>query len=59
MRTIKNKSGSKLVNISHNNGTFICMFCQVCDNEEQVLASTSFYRLSSAQKWANKKLDLH
>lgn len=58
MKTLTNESGSKVVNITNREGVFTCMYCDVCQGEQQVLDSNKYKSEKSAVKWANKKLDL-
>ena len=56
MKTLSNKSGSKVVNITQREGTFTCMYCDVYQGEHQVLDSKEYKSEKMAIKWANKKL---
>jgi hypothetical protein len=56
MQTLKNNTGSKIVNITERQGTFTCMYCDVYQGEQQVLDSKSYASKSAAIKWANKQL---
>lgn len=53
MKSITNKSGSKIVKISSDN---FCMFIQIYNGTEQVLETKSFKRESSAVRWAQSML---
>ena len=56
MKTLRNTSGTKAVNISKTETGFICMYVQVYNGEEQVLESKSYARENACIKWANGKL---
>lgn len=56
MKTLKNQTGTKAVNISKTSAGFICMYVQVYNGEEQVLESKSYTRENACIKWANGKL---
>lgn len=56
MKTIKNTTGSKAVNIKNNNGTFIAMYVQIYNGQEQVLESKDFANQKNAERWANRIL---
>lgn len=58
MKTIKNNTGSKAVNISKDGtGIFRAMFIQIYNGEESVQQSKSFKTINSAEKWAIKILN--
>jgi len=56
MTTISNNSGSKKVNISKNQTSFIANYVQLFCGMEQVLQSKSFANIKNAEKWTNKIL---
>jgi hypothetical protein len=56
METIKNSSGSKLVNIQKNDSMYIAFYCQTYNNIEQVLETKQAAKKSTLVKWAQKKL---
>ena len=57
MKTIKNSTGSKAVNISADGyGSVRAMYVQIYNNEQQVLESKSFASVKNAEKWAANKL---
>lgn len=57
MTTIKNSTGSKVVNIIYNdfNG-YRASYVQVYNLHQQVLEAKSFSTQKDAEKWAGKKL---
>ena len=58
MTTLKNTTGTKLVNISKDaTGTFRAFYCDVYKGKEQVLDSKSYATEKRALKWAESKLD--
>ena len=58
MTTITNTTGSKAVNISNTAPmTFIAMYVQIYNGEQQVLQAKTFTTIKGAQKWANKILN--
>jgi hypothetical protein len=58
MTTIKNNSGSKLVRITTDATNSVrAAYCQVYQNEEQVLQFKTFASVKTAEKWANKILN--
>jgi hypothetical protein len=58
MTTLKNTTGSKAVNISNPSPmTFIAMYVQIYNGEQDVLQSKTFTTLKGATKWANTKLN--
>ena len=58
MTTLKNTTGSKLVNITNPSPmTFIAMYAQVYNGEQDVLQSKTFTTLKGATKWANNILN--
>ena len=57
MTTIKNETGAKAVNIKSNGmGSFIALYVQIYNNEEQVLETKTYKNIKSCEKWANKML---
>lgn len=57
MTTIKNETGTKAVNIKSNGmGSFIALYVQIYNNEEQVLETKTYKSVKSCEKWANKML---
>ena len=57
MTTIKNETGTKAVNIKSNGmGSFIALYVQIYNNEEQVLETKTYKSVKSCDKWANKML---
>lgn len=58
MKTIKNNTGSKLVNISTDaTGNIRANYSQVYNNEQSVLISKTFKNKKLAEKWAIKILN--
>jgi len=58
MATIKNTTGSKIVNISTDaTGKIRAYYVQVYKDEQQVLQSKDFANVKNAEKWANKILN--
>jgi hypothetical protein len=58
MRTLRNTTGSKAVNISTDaNGTVKAMYVQIYNGEQQVLQAKDFATVKNAEKWANKILN--
>jgi|688.fasta_scaffold1891525_1 hypothetical protein len=56
MTIIKNNTGTKAVNIKANMSSFIAMYVQIYQGEQQVLQSKDFSSLKKATKWAESKL---
>jgi hypothetical protein len=56
MTTLTNKTGSKAVNIKKNITSFIAMYVQIYNGEQQVLQTKDFSTLVKATKWAESKL---
>ena len=56
MTTITNKTKTKAVNIKANMSSFIAMYVQIYNGEQQVLQSKDFASLKKATKWAESKL---
>jgi len=57
MKTIENTTGSKAVNIRKNGTTFMAMFVQRYNGEEQVLESKMYSSEARAINWAKKVLN--
>jgi hypothetical protein len=58
MKTFKNTTGSKAVNISTDaTGNFRAMYVQVYNGEEQVLQAKTFANVKNAEKWATTILN--
>jgi hypothetical protein len=58
MKTIRNKTGSKAVNITTDaTGCVKAQYVQVYYGEEQVLQSKIFATVERAEKWAYKILN--
>jgi hypothetical protein len=58
MKTIRNKTGSKVVNISTDaTGAVKAQYVQIYYGEEQVLQSKIFATIARAEKWAYKILN--
>lgn len=58
MTTLTNNTGSKKVNITKDaTGTYRALYCQVYQNEEQVLKAKDFKSLSKAENWAKQILN--
>jgi hypothetical protein len=57
MATFTNKSGSKAVNVTNNETSFIAMYIQIYQGEQQVLQTKYFASIKNAEKWANKILN--
>ena len=57
MTTLKNTTGTKTVNISKTQTGFICMYVQIYNGQEQVLASKNYSSFKASEKWANKQLN--
>lgn len=57
MTTLKNTTGSKIAKITKNCSSYIAMFIQVYNNQEQVLESKSFSSENRAINWGLKKLN--
>ena len=57
MTTLKNTTGTKAVNITKDaTGTFRCMYVQVYNGQEQLLASKDCSTLKVSERWAQKQL---
>jgi hypothetical protein len=55
MKTLKNATGTKAVNISTDaTGKVIAMYVQIYAGEQQVLQAKTFRTIKTAEKWANK-----
>ena len=58
MKTFKNQTGTKAVNISTDaNGNINAFYVQIYNNEQQVLQSKRFASIKTAEKWALKILN--
>jgi hypothetical protein len=58
MKTFKNQTGSKAVNISKDaNGNINAFYVQIYNNEQQVLQSKRFASVKTAENWALKILN--
>jgi hypothetical protein len=58
MKTFKNQTGSKAVNISVDaNGNINAFYVQIYNNEQQVLQSKRFASVKTAENWALKILN--
>ena len=57
MTTLKNQSGSKAVNIKSNLGSFIAMYVQIYNCEQQVLETKYFATEKRAIKWSESKIN--
>jgi hypothetical protein len=58
MTRINNTTGSKAVNIRNNGDSFIALYVQIYQGEEQVLFSKSFATEKGCIRWANKMLSI-
>jgi len=57
MTTITNTTGTKAVNIINNEAkSFICMYVQIYNGQEQVLESKTYSSINASKKWATNKL---
>jgi hypothetical protein len=54
--TLTNASGTKAVNIRQNGTSFIAMYVDIHQGEQQVLASKIYGTMKGAEKWAKAKL---
>lgn len=58
MTTLKNKTGSKAVNIKTDaTGNVRAMYVQIYNDEQQVLQAKTFANPKNAEKWAKKILN--
>ncbi len=60
MRTLKSKTGKKAVNITKNNGNFICCYVQINEDDqitEDLIELKEFKTESRAIKWAEEQLN--
>ena len=58
MKTLKNQTGSKAVNIyTDANGNINAFYVQIYNNEQQVLQSKRFASVKTAENWALKILN--
>ena len=58
MKTLKNSTGTKAVNISTDaTGTVNAMYVDIYNGQEQVLQSKSYKTEKAAIKWATKMLN--
>jgi len=58
MKTIKNATGTKAVNISTDGtGTVRAMYVQIHKGQEQVLESRDYSTVKRAEKWAKSILN--
>jgi len=56
MTTFTNQTGTKAVNIKANMSSFIAMYVQIYQGQQQVLQAKDFSSLEKASKWAKLKL---
>lgn len=58
MKTLKNTTGSKAVNITTDaTGNVRAMYVQIYNGEQQVLQAKTFANSKNATRWANKILN--
>jgi hypothetical protein len=57
MTTLTNQTGSKAVNIKSNMSSFIAMYVQIYNGEQQALESKCFATEKKAIKWSETKLN--
>jgi len=58
MNTLKNTTGSKVVNITTDaNGYVRAMYVQIYNGMQQVLQAKDFTNVKNAEKWAKKILN--
>ena len=59
MKTLTNTTRTKAVNIKANGmGSFIALYVQRYNNDEQVLDTKTYATEKSCVKWANNKLGI-